>query len=96
MSNENGTETSRSDALSAAESLFGDTVADQTVAVAKEEDPKNETEQDSQDSEVAEDQTAEGEASPTEDLKVVVSIKRGQGHHRGAAALVGPLHRVLR
>ena len=78
MSNENGTETSRSDALSAAESLFGDTVADQTVAVAKEEDPKNETEQDSQDSEVAEDQTAEGEASPTEDLKVVVSIKDGR------------------
>ena len=75
MSDENGTETPRSDALSAAESLFGDTPADQTVAVAKEEDSKNETEQDSQGSEVAKDQTAEGEASPTEDLKVVVSIK---------------------
>ena len=48
MSSENGTETTRSDALGAAESLFGDTPADQTV---------------------------EGEASPTEDLKVVVSIK---------------------
>ena len=78
MLDENGTETPRSDALSAAESLFGDTPADQTVAVAKEEDSKNETEQDSQGSEVAEDQTAEGEASPTEDLKVVVSIKEGR------------------
>ena len=45
MSNENGTETPRSDSLGAAESLFGDTPADQTVAVAKEEDSKNETEQ---------------------------------------------------
>ncbi len=78
MSNENGTETPRSDSLGAAESLFGDTPADQTVAVAKEEDSKNETEQDSQGSEVAEDQTVEGEASPTEDLKIVVSIKDGR------------------
>ena len=78
MSDENGTETPRSDALGAAESLFGDTPADQTVAVAKEEDSKNETEQDSQGSEVAEDQTVEGEASPTEDLKIVVSIKDGR------------------
>ena len=88
MSNENGTETTRSDALGAAESLFGDTPADQTVAVAKEEDSKNETEQDSQGSEVAEDQTAEGEASPTEDLKVVMSIKDGRatsGVHRPSA-----------
>ena len=78
MSDENGTETTRSDALSAAESLFGDTPADKTVAIAKEEDSKNETEQDSQGSEVTEDQTAEGEASPTEDLKIVVSIKDGR------------------
>ena len=78
MSNENGTETPRSDALSAAESLFGDTPADQTVAVAKEEDSKNETEQDSQGSEVAEDQTAKDEVSPPDDLKVVVSLKEGR------------------
>ena len=78
MFNENGTETPRSDALSAVESLFGDTPADQTIIVAKGEDSKNETEQDSQGSEVAEDQTAEGEASPTEDLKIVVSIKDGR------------------
>ena len=78
MSSENGTETPRSDSMSAAESLFGDTPADQTVAVAKEEDSKNETEQDSQGSEAVEDQTVEGEASPTEDLKVVVSIKDGR------------------
>ncbi len=78
MPDENGTEATRENAQSAAESLFGDTPADQTVAVAKEEDSKNETEQDSQGSDVGEDQTAEGEASPTEDLKVVVSIKDGR------------------
>ena len=78
MLDEKDTGVSREDAKTAAESLFGDTPADQTVAVAKEEDSKNETEQDSQGSEVAEDQTAEGEASPTEDLKVVVSIKDGR------------------
>ena len=78
MSSENGTETPRSDALGAAESLFGDTPADQTVAVAKEEDSKNETEQDSQGSEVAEDQTAKDEVSPADDLKVVVSLKEGR------------------
>ena len=88
MPNENETEATRSDALSAAESLFGDTTADQAVAVAKEEDSKNETERDSQGSEVAEDQTAEGEVSTPEDLKVVVSIKDGRatiGVHRPSA-----------
>ena len=78
MPNENETEATRSDALSAAESLFGDTTADQTVAVAEEEDSKNETEQDSQGSEVGEGQTAEDEVSPPEDLKVVMSIKDGR------------------
>ena len=78
MPNENETEATRSDALSAAESLFGDTTADQTVAVAEEEDSKNETEQDSQSSEVGEGQTAEDEVSPPEDLKVVMSIKDGR------------------
>ena len=78
MPNENETEATCSDALSAAESLFGDTTADQAVAVAEEEDSKNETEQDSQGSEVGEDQTAQDEVSALEDLKVVVSIKDGR------------------
>ena len=39
---------------------------------------KNETEQDSQGSEVAEDQTAKDEVSPPDDLKVVVSLKEGR------------------
>ena len=78
MPNENETEATRSDALSAAESLFGDTTADQTVAVAEEEGSKNETEQDSQGSEVGEGQIAEDEVSPPEDLKVVMSIKDGR------------------
>ena len=38
---------------------------------------------------------AEGEAAPSEELKVVVSIDGRKGHHRGSAALVGPLHRDL-
>ena len=78
MSNENGTETSRSDALSAYESLFGDTSADQTVTVANEEADKNETEQGQQDSEIGEDQAGGDETAPPEDLKVVVSIKDGR------------------
>ena len=60
----------RSDVMSA--------IDDQTVAVAEEEDSKNETEQDSQGSEVGEGQTAEDEVSPPEDLKVVMSIKDGR------------------
>ena len=73
MPDETGTETSRSDAPSADESLFGDTADDTAAAVVEGEDSKTETAQDSQGSDDAEEQTA-----PPEDLKVVVSIKGGR------------------
>ena len=73
MPDETGTETTRSDALSADESLFGDTADDSAQAVADEQDANEETAQDPQGSDDAEDQ-----AGSPEDLKVVVSIKRGR------------------
>ena len=73
MPDETGTETTRSDAPSADESLFGDAADDKAVAVIEEEDSKTETAQDGQGSDDAEEQ-----ASPTDDLKVVVSIKGGR------------------
>ena len=91
MSDETGTEATRSDAPSADESLFGETAGDTEVAVADEQDANEETAQDLQGPDVAEE-----EAGQPEDLKVVVSIKGGKGHHRGATALVGPAHRDLR
>ena len=93
MPNENGTETSRSDALSAAESLFGDTTDDAAAAVSEEEpqgsdDAAGETvgeesvPADSQaggDESVPADSQAGGDESvPPEGLKVVVSIKDGR------------------
>ena len=73
MPDETGTETTRSDAPSADESLFGDAAGDSAAAVAEEQDANKETEQDPQGSDEAEDQ-----ANPSEDLKVVVSIKGGR------------------
>ena len=70
MPNENETEATRSDALSAAESLFGDAADDAAAAVAEEQDANEETEQDPQDADDVEE-----EAGQPEDLKVVVSIK---------------------
>ena len=70
MPDEVGTETTRSDALSADESLFGDKADD---AAADEQDADEETAQDPQGSADAGEQ-----ARPTEDLKVVVSIKGGR------------------
>ena len=67
MPDETGTETTRSDAPSVDESLFGD------VAAAEEQDANEETGQDPQDADDAEE-----EAAQPEDLKVVVSIKRGR------------------
>ena len=78
MIDENGTETTGEDAQRAAESLFGDTAADPPIPVAEEQEAKDETGQGRQDSDAAEEQAAEGEASPTEDLKVVMSIKDGR------------------
>ena len=73
MSDEVGTETTRSDALSADESLFGDKADDAAAAVADEQDADKEAEQDPQGSDDAGEQ-----AAPPEDLKVVVSIKGGR------------------
>ncbi len=73
MPDEIGTETSRSDALSADESLFGDAADDAAAAVVDEQDAGKETEQDPEGSD--DDET---QAGPPEDLKVVVSIKGGR------------------
>ena len=89
MPDEVGTEATRSDAPSADESLFGDK-ADDTPATAAEEEDSNdaapdepddgsgETAQDEQDSGDADEQVAGEETQPSEDLKVVVSIKDGR------------------
>ena len=75
MPDEIGTETFRSDDLSVAESIFGDTAddgADDAAAAAVEgEDADEETEQDRQ----GPDDGAGEEAASPEELKVVVSIK---------------------
>ena len=73
MSNDTGTETIRSAAPGADESLFGDAVDDTEAAVADEHDANEETEQDPQGS----DDAGEQDGQP-EDLKVVVSIKGGR------------------
>ena len=72
MPDDNGTETTRSDAPSADESLFGDS-ADPTVAVADEQDANEDAKQDPQGAD-----DAEAQAEAPEDLKVVVSIKGGR------------------
>ncbi len=73
MSDDNGTETTRSDAPSADESLFGDAADDTEAAVAEEQDANEESAQDPQGAAAAEEQ-----AGAPEDLKVVVSIKGGR------------------
>ena len=73
MPDETGTETTRSDALSADESFFGGAADDAAQAVAEEQDANEETAQDSQDADDAGEQ-----AGQPEDLKVVVSIKGGR------------------
>ena len=76
MPDETGMEITRSDAPSIDESLFGDAADDTEAAVADEQDAnKGETEQDSQGSDDAEEQTVGDDTEATEDLKVVVSIK---------------------
>ena len=73
MHDETGTETTRSDAPSADESLFGDATDDAAQAVADEQDANEETAQDRQDADDVEE-----EAGRPGDLKVVVSIKGGR------------------
>ena len=73
MPDETGTETTRSDAPSVDESLFGDAAEDATAAVADEQDADEVTAQDPQGAAAAEEQ-----AGAPEDLKVVVSIKGGR------------------
>ena len=74
MPDDNGTETTRSDAPSADGSLFGDAAEDAAAAVAEEQDTNEETEQDRQDA----DDVEEEAGHQPEDLKVVVSIKGGR------------------
>ena len=73
MPDETGTETTRSDAPSVDESLFGEAAEDAAAAVAEEQDADEETAQDPQGAAAAEEQ-----AGGPEDLKVVVSIKGGR------------------
>ena len=78
MPDDNGTETTRSDAPSADDSLFGDAADDTEAAVADEQDADEETAQDPQGADDAEEQAGGDETGSSEDLKVVVSIKGGR------------------
>ena len=94
MPDEVGTETTRSDAPSADDSLFGDAPAadDKPAAAVEGEDSTDQTEQDGQGSDDAGEQDAKAEAAEDEqdsddagdeaasanDLKVIVSIKGGR------------------
>ena len=73
MPDEIGTETTLPDALSVAESLFGDGADDAAAAVVEELDDNQETEQDHQGPDDVEEQ-----AGQPDELKVVVSIKGGR------------------
>ncbi len=78
MPDETGTETTRSDAPSADDSLFGEAADDTEAAVADEQDANEESAQDPQGADDAEDQAVGDETGASEDLKVVVSIKGGR------------------
>ena len=78
MSDEVGTEATRSDAPSADESLVCEAADGTAAAVVEEEDPKGETAQDGQGSGDAGKQAAGDATGSSEDLKVVVSIKDGR------------------
>ena len=75
MPDEVGTETTRADAPSTDESLFGDAADNAAAAVADDQDAGGESEQDPQGTDDAEEQAAGDETGSSEDLKVVVSIK---------------------
>ena len=78
MPDEIGTETTRSDDLSADESLFGDAADDAAAAVAEKQDADKETAQDPEGAADAGDEAGASETDAPEDLKVVVSIKGGR------------------
>ena len=78
MPDETGTETTRSDAPSADESLFGDAADNAAAVVADEQDANRETEQDPQGADDAEGEAGASETDTPDDLKVVVSIKGGR------------------
>ena len=82
MPDENGTVTTRPDAVSVEESIFGDAAqkADDTPAtVVEEQDAKDDTEQDPQGAADGGDKPeGEAETDASEELKVVVSIKGGR------------------
>ena len=96
MPDEVGTEATRSDAPSADESLFGEVADDTEAVVADEQDANEKSDREEQAPDDAEEQAVGDETGSSEDLKVIVSIKGWQGHHRGATARVRPAHRVLR
>ena len=73
MPDETGPVTTRSDAPSADERLFGDAAKDTAVAAADEHDANEEIAPDARGVDDAEEQ-----AGAPEDLKVVVSIKAGR------------------
>ena len=73
MPDENGTEATRSDAPSSDDSLFGEAADDTAAASVEEQDANEETAQEPQGSGDAGEQDG-----PSEDLKVVVSIKGGR------------------
>ena len=75
MLDKNETQASRSDALSAYESIFGDSAVEPTDAEAEDQDTKNNTGQDKEDSDAAERQARGDETGHPEELKVVMSIK---------------------
>ena len=78
MLDENGTEATREDAQSAAESLFGDMVAEAAAAPAEEQDANKETDQEPRGSDDATGEAAGDETAAPNDLKVVVSVKDGR------------------
>ena len=78
MPDDNGMETTRSDAPGADDSLFGDAADDTEAAVADERDANEEVAEDPQGSDAAGEQAAGDETGSSEDLKVVVSIKGGR------------------
>ena len=78
MPDEIGTETTRSDAPSADDSLFGDKADGAAAAAVEERDANKETGPDPKGSDDIEGEAGASETDTPEDLKVVVSIKGGR------------------
>ena len=78
MPDENGTEATRSDAVSVEESIVGD-AEEKAAAVVEEQDAYEKAEQDTKGSDDAKEPAdAEAQTDAAEELKVVVSIKGGR------------------